>query len=197
MAVGNTYRLSIVGSYQDQTIVNTLHFLQSATIGGGVETPDEIIFRFSGGSGATPLTRYAGCLPSLWHGSQLNVINVQNPFDNRSATINITGTRSPGESLPSQCCALLSLRTAGLGRSYRGRFYLGPVPRGDVSGNNITASYSSALELFVNAVRDSFNSSPLAWVVWSRRLGTATPVSRIIIRLPIATQRRRSGYNPG
>lgn len=35
MAVGQTYRLSVVGSALDQTIVNTFHFLQTGTPGGG------------------------------------------------------------------------------------------------------------------------------------------------------------------
>lgn len=197
MAVGDFYRLSIVGNALDQTIVNTLHFQQTATIGGGVSTPAEILFRFAGGPGNTPLLRYSQVMPDVWHGRELNVINYTNPLDNAQQQISATGLRGLGELTPPQCCSLLSIRTAGLGRSYRGRMYLGPVLEIDQSAGIITSSYSNALELFVNAVRDSYNSSPLAWVIYSRKLGNGFPVSRILIRLGVATQRRRSRYNPG
>lgn len=197
MAVGDVYRLSMVGTHLDQTIVNTLHFLQTAPIPGGVTTPNEILFRWSGGPGNTPLVRYSQVMSSRWHATEANVINVTNPLDNSQQQISLAGSRGLGEICPPQCCSLLSIRTAGLGRSYRGRMYIGPVLEIDQVDGTITSSYSNALELFVNAVRDSYNSSPLAWVIYSRRLNTATPVSRILIRLSIATQRRRSKYNPG
>lgn len=197
MAVGDVYRLSVVGTALDQTIVNTFHFLQTASLPSGQTTPTEILFRWQGGPGNTPMTRYGQIMPALWTARELNVINVSNPLDNGSAQVALVGSRGSTEILPPQCCALLSLRTQGLGRSYRGRTYLGPVLENDQVNGTITASYSTAIELFVNAVRDSYNSSPLAWVIYSRKLGTSQPVSRIIIRLFIATQRRRSRYNPG
>lgn len=197
MAIGQTYRLSVVGSALDQTIVNTFHFLQTGTPGGGRTPAQDILFRWTTAPPNSPNNRYAQCLPTGYLGRELVVLNVSDPLDNASQQNAISGLRGTGQILPPQCCGLLSLQTVGRGRSYRGRAYIGPVLENDQDGGTITTSYSQALETFVNAVNVSFNSTPWAWVVHSRKLGTSQPVTQIHIRLFIATQRRRSRYNPG
>lgn len=197
MAIGQVYRLSVVGSALDQSIVNTFHFLQTGTPGGGRTPAQDIIFRWTAGPTGSPNQTYAQCLPSVWQASELNVINTADPLDNSSAQNAITGGRGGGQLLPPQCCGLLSLETVGRGRSFRGRSYIGPMLENDQDGGTITTSYSNILSAFASAVAVSYNSTPFAWVVYSRKLGTGQAVTRVHIRLFVATQRRRSRYNPG
>jgi len=197
MAVGQVYRLSVVGSALDQTIVNTFHFLQSGSVGGGRTPAEGIIFRWTAGPSGSPNQRYSQMLPTVYQGRELVVLNTADPLDNSSAQNAQQGSRVGSQILPPQCCGLLSLETQGRGRSFRGRNYIGPVLETDQDGGTITTSYSQAMEAFVQSVNATFNSTPWAWVVYSRKLGTGQPVTRIHIRLFIATQRRRSRYNPG
>jgi hypothetical protein len=80
---------------------------------------------------------------------------------------------------------------------FRGRDYIGPVLENDQDGGTITTSYSNILAAFAQSVSNSYNSNPFAWVVYSRKLKTSQAVIAVHIRLFIATQRRRSRYNPG
>lgn len=197
MAIGDTYRLSVVGSALDQTIVNTFHFLQTGTPGGGRTPAQDIVFRWTAGPTGSPNQTYAQCLPSGWQGRELVVINTGDPLDSYAVQNAITGGRGGGQLLPPQCCGLLSLQTQGRGRSFRGRDYIGPVLENDQDGGTITTSYSNILAAFAQSVSNSYNSNPFAWVVYSRKLKTSQAVIAVHIRLFIATQRRRSRYNPG
>lgn len=197
MAVGDVYRLSVVGAASDQTIVNTFHYLQTSTYSGTRTPPQEIISRWTAGPTGSPMATYAQMLPSAWSSRELNCMNVHDPLDNSSEQVSYTGSRGLGEILPPQCCGLLSYETQGRGRSYRGRSYIGPVLENDQAGGTITTSYSNALLGFVNAHNVTFNSAPFAWVIFSRKLNNSFAVTRIHIRLFVATQRRRSRYNPG
>lgn len=197
MAIGQTYRLSVVGSALDQTIVNTFHFLQTGSPSGGRTPAQEILFRWTAGPTGTPNQQYALMLPSSYLGRELVVINTADPLDNSSQQNAITGGRGGGQHLPPQCCGLLSLETVGRGRSFRGRTYIGPVLEQDQDGGTITTAYSNIMTAFAQSVSNSFNSTPFAWVVYSRKLHTSQAVTRVHIRLFIATQRRRSRYNPG
>lgn len=197
MAIGQTYRLSVVGSALDQTIVNTFHFLQTGTPGGGRTPAQEILFRWTAGPSGSPNQNYALVLPSLYRGNELVVMNTADPLDNAQQQNGISGLRGAGQLLPPQCCGLLSLETVGRGRSFRGRTYLGPVLEQDQDAGNITTAYSDIMTQFAQSVSNSFNSTPFAWVVYSRKLHASQAVTRVHIRLFIATQRRRSRYNPG
>lgn len=197
MAIGSVYRLSVVGDAGNQTIVNTFHFLQTDEFPGGLTPPAEIIRRWLGNAAEAPVNAYARCLPNLYVGRELNCINVANPLDNSLEQNNQRGLRGSTEICPPQCCGLLSLETQGRGRSYRGRTYIGPVLELDQSAGTITSGYSNVLTALVNSLVFNYGSTPFAWVVYSRKLKQSFPVLRVHVRLYIATQRRRSAYNPG
>jgi len=198
MALNDNYRLSVVGSALDQTIVNTFHFKQvSATITSGLPAPDEIIRLWSAGGAPTPMTTYLNCLPALYSVNQLIVINALNPLENGSAQVSGVGGRGAGDICPPQCCSLLSLRTIGRGRSYRGRTYIGPLLESDQVNGVMNQVIQDRLAAFASSVGASFTGLEFDWVVYSRKLETSQRVTSTIVRTFIATQRRRSRYNPG
>jgi hypothetical protein len=198
MSLNSVYRLSVVGSVIDQTIVNTFHFRQTvATLPDGETAPNAILRRWTTGTGS-PLSQYLALLPVAYTIRELIVLNVADPLDNGSRQVTGTGIRSAGDILPPQCCALLSIRTLGRGRSFRGRTYIGPLGESDQQQGSIGTGLQSALTAFVNSVFASYGGiSGLEWTVYSRRLSTSNDVTQVIIRNFVATQRRRSRYAPG
>lgn len=198
MPINSVYRLSVVGSILDQTIVNTFHFRQTvASLPDGERAPDAIIRRWTTGT-ANPQSQYLLLLPLLYQSRELVVLNVADPLDNGSRQVTGTGFRSAGDILPPQCCALLSIRTLGRGRSFRGRTYIGPLGEADNNQGSISTGLQSALTSFVNSVFNSYGGiSGLEWTIYSRRLEQANDVTQVLIRNFIATQRRRSRYQPG
>lgn len=198
MALNSIYRMSVVGAYQDQQIVNTFHFQQdTATLPGGRSGPDEIVSRWLSGGGSLQ-NSYLALLTNKYTITELNIINEKDPFDNVTRQVSGTGSGGSGDVLPSQCCALLSLRTGGRGRSFRGRTYIGPLVEDAQVDGTITLFFQSKLNTFaVNMVATFGAGSGLDWRVYSRKLGTASSINRVIERSFIATQRRRSKYNPG
>lgn len=198
MALNSVYRLSVVGSILDQTIVNTFHFRQTvATLPDGERGPDAILRRWTTGQGS-PQSQYLALLPVSYQSRELIVLNVADPLDNGSRQVTATGIRSAGQILPPQCCALLSIRTQGRGRSFRGRTYIGPLGESDNDAGSISTGLQSAMTAFVNSVFTSYGGiSGLEWTVYSRRLAQSNDVTQVLIRNFIATQRRRSRYQPG
>ena len=198
MALNSHYRLSVVGSALDQTIVNTFHFKQvSATITSGLTPPNEIIRLWTTGSPPTPMTAYLGCLPGAYSARELVVINVTDPLESGSAQVAGLGSRGSGPMCPPQCSSLLSLRTIGRGRSYRGRTYIGPVLESDQDNGVMTLGIQSALTQLAFTIGASYTGLEFDWVVYSRLLDSSQRVTTTIVRTFIATQRRRSRYNPG
>lgn len=111
----------------------------------------------------------------------------------------IVGTVA-GNVLPSNICALVSLRTGTIGRAYRGRIYMPGLVEADVTANAIAPTRTTS-------IGDAIGALPLAliadapnwsWVVVSRQLGGVPRVSGVttaitswVVDTQVKTQRRR------
>lgn len=115
----------------------------------------------------------------------------------------IPGT-SAGDPLPPQTAILASLRTALIGRSYRGRMFLPPTTESFLSsGASLTAIDAQAVLTQLDGLRQEFANPVLgigaAWVVLSRQHNGApvvppigTEVTQIKVDRILRTQRRRA-----
>lgn len=121
------------------------------------------------------------------------------------------GGSQVGDSLPSFCGGLLSLRTGLTGRSRVGRIYLPGVAEDLSSSSRLENSYVSILQALGNALLNTFGPTGTSGYgrvgVFSRRLGVTrnagppptltysingwTQVTSFIARPEIATQRKR------
>ena len=74
-----------------------------------------------------------------------------------------------GDSLPPKEAACITLRTAGAGRSFRGRSYIGGFSEAenDANGLTVTAANTAAMN-FVAGIRDAMTANGLTLVVLSR-----------------------------
>lgn len=111
-----------------------------------------------------------------------------------STAASVAGTVA-GTSPPPQVAAVLTLRTATPGRSFRGRVYfpsLATDQNGSVAGAQATA-LNAALQALVGFIetRSAAAGANLAWYVWSRVRGAGTPIVQVSVGSRVDTQRRR------
>lgn len=109
-----------------------------------------------------------------------------------------TGTKNE-QALPTNTAAIVSLKTAYRGRSYRGRKYLCGLCEDQVNVNTLAANYKTALATaFDYFMFLDTSTGPVGLVVVSRyhngaprAVGVSTPVTNFIIQDTVGTQRRR------
>lgn len=110
----------------------------------------------------------------------------------------VQGTRS-GESMPNNIACCISFRTNQRGRAHRGRNYAMAMGEGDVTNNNFTTGYLSALQAAYVALADVETAASCNWVVVSRfqgllprENGVTTPVTSVgFFDGVVDSQRRR------
>lgn len=109
-----------------------------------------------------------------------------------------TGTGGSGAN-GGQVAAVVSLRTAKRGRSYRGRVYIPGVPSSFLgSANSLSSTARAALttvwaNLYFNLAAASFTPQVLSRQENNvrRTIGVATPINNFTVNLILGTQRRR------
>lgn len=111
------------------------------------------------------------------------------------AAISIPGSLPSGV-LPRQTAVVASLRTARVGRSYRGRMYW-PAPSAALEADTLRFSTQYCTD-FGNAISDMFSATTAAApteaafpMVWSRKTNTVEAVTLIEVGDVPDTQRRR------
>lgn len=93
---------------------------------------------------------------------------------------------------PRQVAAGVSWRTAFIGRSFRGRNYIGPLASGAVAsdGLNLNSTFASDLLTAAGNLR-TVTTGGAQLCVWSERLQAANVVTGAAVPLSLRTQRRR------
>jgi hypothetical protein len=124
----------------------------------------------------------------------------QAEFYNTSAPVAGTGA---GDPMPNQMAAVVTLRTALAGKSYRGRVYIGGANEAENdSAGHIVAAYNTAIAAFITGVQTDMATEGITLAVMSRPRtappfpvawgGAITPVTAITTRDVLwDTQRRR------
>jgi hypothetical protein len=107
-----------------------------------------------------------------------------------------------GEPAPSNVAVTVSFRTAGRGRSSRGRNYVMAIPNTVIAVNTITSDYAQALVDGYTALLESsiaIGTGEAIWGVFSRfhnnaprTEGVFSPITRVVVvDLTVDSQRRR------
>lgn len=193
MATDDIWRLSLIGSHLGTELaVMTMHI------------------RMKTGSGT-----FAGACAYL----KTNLIDLlktqqSNTFrwdEIRGLTVNLTPPRadlyntgfpaagvSSTEEPPHQVAAVVSVKTAYAGRSYRGRNYIPALHEGCWTAGLLTSATGNAIQTYyddlVAALGASGSNADYQWVVWSEKLQQGNPVVDTIVRdVPGVIRRRRVG----
>lgn len=129
--------------------------------------------------------------PATWtHGARVTTLGILPPtlIAATALTTVTTGTTQA----PRQAAATFTMNTQFLGKSYRGRKYIGPLSNGALSstGDVLDPTFVAALQTNINPfLTPTAAGAQLA--VFSEKLNVGQAVTGIIARSPIRTQRRR------
>lgn len=186
MAIGDIYRVSIVGTVGNVQIVNTFHIRQVSGLIGTIEGDVKSVWETS------VETSYLQLKPTTYNINRLAVLKVSpGTPEGGEETLSGSGGKT-GDILPFQDACVLSIRTGIPGRRYRGRMYIGPIVEGDQASGILTAGFLTSAAAFVTAMQGAFGSTDqFQWMVWSDTGGFANPVTNVLIRDLLGTQRRR------
>lgn len=193
--VPNTLEVELVQSMDNQIIENTLYFEFETT-------PSES----DAGGLATALIAWWDDQFSTELSADLLLLRVVvtdlSADDSFSLTFNATPTpagKVSDGSVPNNCAICISFRTAGRGRSARGRNYVAGLPNGFVAANRVVATVTDSLVAAYNALVSLAGGAGAVWVVVSRftnhlpRVSGATfPITTaVLVDNVLDSQRRR------
>lgn len=186
MALGDCYRVSIVGTINNVVIVNTFHVVQESGLIGTVEGDIASVW------GSSPRTNYLTLKPTTYTLQKMSVIKVSGGApEGGDVALTGAGTRS-GDVLPYQTAAVITLKTGIPGRRYRGRMYIGPLTEGDQNNGILNTTALTNLNSYMGALMSSFGSGDqFRLAVWSKKNLSYNFVTSYISRDIMGTIRRR------
>lgn len=172
MAIGEVWRTSIEGTVGPNPVISTFHskMLSSAdpvpTL-GAFWTSQLITLLQAHQSNQYEVTKLA-----------IRRLSVPQIGGDYTTSYPLTGSDSnPISDIRSSLVA--SLRTATLGRSYRGRMFLGGFPADDLNfgtwSSTLVAAIATIFDDLVAAVGVGGSNADIQWGVWSRKLGDIPP----------------------
>jgi len=168
-----------------QQAVNVWHFITAGA--PTTAQANEAIMAVDAFFTAFPSSMAAG----TWtHGSRVTTVD-QTPNFVIPATVQTTTTTGSTPSVLS-AAAGITWQTPFIGRSYRGRSFIGPLAGVSVAsgGFQVTTSFQTTLQTAANALFVP-TASGATLCVWSEKLAIGNAVTSALARLGLHTQRRR------
>lgn len=193
MAIGDVWRLSLIGSHSGTELgVITMH-IRMKTANGTF-----------GGACLYLKTNLIDLLKTqqstAWRWDEIRglTVNTAPPVaDLYNTGFPIAGTVA-SEVVPHQVAIVVSTKTAYAGRSYRGRNYLPGFGEDAFTLGLVTAAKGNAIQTYyddlVAALGASGANADYMWVVWSEKLQNYNGITDTIVRdVPGVIRRRRVG----
>lgn len=172
MAIGDVYRISTEGTVGVNPVISTMHIKMKSSADpvptiGAYLTTNLITLLQAHQSNQYEITKLA-----------IRRLSVPQIGGDYTTGYPLTGSDSnPISDIRSSLVA--SLRTATLGRSYRGRMFLGGFPADDLNfgtwSSTLVSAVATIYDDLVAGIGASGASSDLEWGVWSRKLGDIPP----------------------
>jgi len=187
MATGDIWRVSIEGEALTDSFVNVLHYQEGFGWDGDLASLAQGIWD---GIGAT----YVAMLADSYTATNLSLRGVTNPTQGFDLALSDPGTQT-GDRLPTQTAGVITWRTGLIGRSYRGRSYIGPMVETVSNGGYISSPQLAVMDTFADAAKTIIEALPGTGVlqlgVYSRKLSQFTAVTAHESQQIMGTQRRR------
>lgn len=176
MAAGDTYELAIKGSCASQQIVTVHHFRAE----GAGDLSSTIVTDWVADCKAA----YRGMLPADYAVVSLacRQINPPGPVGVDTAAVAPNGGIFAATAGPMNAAGVITWTTGYIGRSRRGRSFIGPLASQQVISGVVQAATVTAMTAYVTAMLGSFGSggtraADARLVVWSRRIASTTSQS--------------------
>lgn len=143
-------------------------------------------------------------MPQLSSAAAVTVVSARD-LDSEGGAQGVAPVSTPfagskvGDCLPNNVALCITLRTARVGRSYRGRFYLPGIAESDSVGSRLTAPAQTAFDTAIVSFLAAMQAlTPGDWAVLSRRnqgalrpVGLAEPVTAAVRRDAVLDSQRR------
>lgn len=176
MAAGDTYEIVLKATCQGQLVVNTLY--------ARAEAAGDLSQHGADTWNTSLLATWRACHTPDYTLTTIacRQINPPGPVAYERAPTSSTGTlANPASSLTS--CAVVKFTSAYIGRSRRGRNFVGPFGDGGVEAGLITTGFTTAVNAYYAALdglwgQGGSDSTNLRWVVWSRKI--ASTISQLV-----------------
>lgn len=190
-AVGDVYRVSIVGTHFGEQIVNTLYY-QISTVGTG----DERSALATGLAAAGIPGSYGNAVSSDYAGVAVNVQAVKPVGPTLVVGPLITAGTGPTPSFPSQVSAIMVRKTALGGKGNRGRLFMPAVPTTFFTANVITTAGTAAYQALRNSLLNNVTGSGWTFIPvhFRKKILTAIIITTFSITSNPKTRRSR-GFN--
>lgn len=176
-AISGVSRATIRHDFRGQQCINTMYFLHS-----------------SGAPSGLSMGALLAGLADLWSSNIMPLLSSDLLFssillrdlttENGLEVVGDAGASGPGgagDALPNNIAACVSVRTPFAGRHYRGRLYLGGIPRAAVAENTIDPAFQSdILTALLPFIGDGLVAAGWQWVVVAqsqKNPGTPPPES--------------------
>ena len=190
--ITDCYRCSILGQIGDDVADNVIHVTNPGGAGALADVASDV------GAAWVLMIQTTNQFSAQYQANQLDVL----PLDGVSATVSFVPASWPvaGETanqpVPSNVARIITLQTGIGGRSNRGRIFLAGEDNGDMLATSTaweptkTVDMFGAAEAFFSALNPGPGGSQL--VVASYKLASARPVTSVVARPYLGTQRRRA-----
>lgn len=153
LILGNAGELKLVWDFGGRQRLNVLHFTGTSSRPvnqANTDAANNAIRALFGSSGLGVLTAPSYGLKGV---TARDIANATNPEFTGSPSTIIPGDGST-DALPPQIALVASLKTDKRGRNYRGRVYIpGAEELASDANGQVTASYSTAVQAFVDGIR--------------------------------------------
>lgn len=175
MAIGDVWRMTILGEVVGQQQQNVLHYQTLIPRDGDDDDLPALILIAQ--EYVAPL--YEPITTAEWILREIQIRGVTHPTQGADVVIDQPGV-NVGQLLPLQSAPVLSLKTGLIGRSYRGRLYLPTITEDNAQAGVIEEPFYTTLGTFgtnlLQIQRPGGQPYTAGLVVWSRKLQTATRV---------------------
>lgn len=150
----------------------------------------------AGGGGGAAVKSYCAAAIELTEVTLRRVKPLEPLIQSYTDGLPIAGTDAT-DPYSGQVGPLVTLRTANIGKSYRGRVYLPPVAEDKVSANaSLSAADAEDLAESFSDMLAALAADQFTPVVWSRVLDLGTVITDIFVDRILRTQRRRQDRAP-
>lgn len=176
------YRVALHGTAGGQTCINVWH------VSAGEGEHSNIALQWEN----VVKTDWLNALSDHYTLSQIVVTELATATQHTRA-LGGSGAQVLSDMLPPQVAAILSWRTAQVGRRYRGRTYVGGICEGDQAEGTITAGLKTRLTTVASLLSDDWPASFTGTlVIYHKDSNAVSLINSFVVRDYLYTQRRRT-----
>lgn len=188
VAVPSTLKLVLNGVVDAQAVVNVLHYKYT-----GSSVTSASIDAFITAWRAAHLTQWLAVHGSGYVLQSIVGTDISTLTGQTAAQTLVTGNVGTGGSVcpPNNVAIAMSWRTANVGRTNRGRTYLGGLPSGHISADTIDATLTSAIATLMSALISQTFTGGYDFAVTSVKDVLSKVITSAVLDLILDSMRRR------